>query len=200
MGLHPWSWLPEPARRGLFIFSLLVTFAVLLALQTLGGPLRTDAAPAGIVSYEFAGRLAAAQEILASWGAEGQVYAAVSLGLDNLFLFAYAACIGLACVLVGRRFHPQSALRLVGVLLSWGLIIAAGLDAVENVALISLLLGSTNVALPALARSAALVKFLLVLLGIVYVVLAGVPAMFFIPGYWASSHDRPGELKPPADR
>jgi hypothetical protein len=105
----------------------------------------------------------------------------VNLGLDYLFLCAYAASIGLACVLVSRRFKLRSPLHAVGVLLSWALVMAAALDALENYALIRLLLGSTGGGLAALARSAALVKFLLVFLGILYAILAGLAALFFLP-------------------
>jgi hypothetical protein len=178
---HPWSWVPERKQGPLFLLALLLTLAVLLALQALGTPLRTDAAPAGIISYELAGTLTAAQEILHNWGPQGRTYAGLNLGLDYLFLCAYATSIGLACVLVGRRFKPGSPLHAVGLLLSWALVLAAALDALENYALIRLLLGSTGGALAALARSAALVKFLLVFLGILYAILAGLPALFFLP-------------------
>jgi len=116
---HPWSWVPERKQGPLFLFALLLTLAVLLALQALGAPLRSDAAPAGIISYELAGTLTAAQEVLESWGPQGRTYAGVNLGLDYLFLCAYAVSIGLACILVGRRFKPRSPLHTVGVLLSW---------------------------------------------------------------------------------
>ena len=49
-------------------------------------PLRTPAAPQGIVSYELAGTLPRAQEILASWGERGRLFAGVGLGLDYLYL------------------------------------------------------------------------------------------------------------------
>jgi hypothetical protein len=178
---NPWSWVPEPKQAPFFLFALLLTLAVLLALQVLGAPLRTDAAPAGIISYELAGTLTAAQEILESWGPQGRTYAGVNLGLDYLFLCAYAASIGLACILVSRRFKPGSPPHTAGVLLAWALVLAAALDALENYALIRLLLGSTGGGLPALARSAALVKFLLVLLGLLYAILAGLAALFFRP-------------------
>jgi hypothetical protein len=172
---HPCSWIPERVRPRFFAVALLLTLAVLVALQRLGAPLRTAAATSGIVSFELAGTLSAAQEILRSWGVQGEKNAGINLGLDYLFLFAYAASIGLACILVADKFRGDSPIRVVGVLLSWALIVAATLDGIENYALISLLLGSINAALPALARSAALVKFALVFLGLLYVVLAGVP-------------------------
>jgi hypothetical protein len=163
---HPCSWIPERVRPRFFAVALLLTLAVLVALQRLGAPLRTAAAASGIVSFELAGTLSAAQEILRSWGVQGEKSAGINLGLDYLFLFAYAASIGLACILVADKFRGDSPIRVVGVLLSWALIVAATLDGIENYALISLLLGSINAALPALARSAALVKFALVFLGL----------------------------------
>lgn len=52
-------------------------------------PLKTPSSPAGIVSFEFAGSLAVPREMLAAWGETGQVYAALNLGLDYLFLISY---------------------------------------------------------------------------------------------------------------
>jgi hypothetical protein len=52
--------------------------------------LRTAAAPNGIVSYELAGNIKPAAEILASWDARAQLFAAFGLVLDYLFMTAYA--------------------------------------------------------------------------------------------------------------
>jgi hypothetical protein len=64
--------------------------------RVLDVPLRTDAAPDGIVSFELAGTIGRAGEILASWGTLSELGGlsifqpartdlAFSLGLDYLF-------------------------------------------------------------------------------------------------------------------
>ena len=102
----PFAWIAPEKQKPVFIFLVILTLVVMGCLQVLGKPLATDAAPGGIISYEFAGDLPTAQAILNSWGADGQVAAGLNLGLDFLFLFAYGSSIGLGCVLVAQKQSP----------------------------------------------------------------------------------------------
>jgi hypothetical protein len=148
-------------------------------LQIIGGPLVTDTAPQGIVSYEFAGDLPTARAILESWGAKGHVFAGLSLGLDFLFLFAYAGSIGLGCVLTARKLASQGGLVYqAGVWLAWGLLLAASLDYLENYALIRILLGSELALWPAMAYWCAIPKFALVGAGLLFIVIGGSIGLF----------------------
>jgi len=170
----PFEWLSVSGQKRAFVGLFILTIAVMVSLNVLGGPLKTEAAPSGIISFEFAGDLATAQRIVASWGPEGQVYAGLNLGLDYLFLFSYASAIALGCVLVSRGLAPRVGfLAALGAPLAWAQFIAALLDALENYALIRLLLGGQQTWWPAVARWCALPKFLIVALGLLYVV-AGV--------------------------
>jgi hypothetical protein len=165
----PFDWIAANKQKPVFVSLVALTVVVMICLQIIGGPLVTDVAPGGIVTYEFAGDVPTARAILESWGAKGQVYAGLSLGLDFLFLFAYAGSIGLGCVLVGRNL----ALR-AGVWLAWGLVVAAFLDYLENYALIRNLLGSELALWPAMARWCAIPKFVLVGAGLLFVFGGGV--------------------------
>ena len=169
---HPWSWLPEDRLVAVFSWSLALTLVLIVALQWSGSSLRTEPAPAGILSFELAGTLTASNAILESWGPERKAAAGFNLGIDYLFLFAYATSIGLACALLARRFPDHSFARSLGMLLSWGTLVAAGLDAIENYALTRLLRGSQNPGLPARARWTATIKFVLVAGGLAYMVIA----------------------------
>lgn len=131
----------------------------------------------GIVAFELAGSLARADAILAAWGQEGRLRAAVLQGLDYLFLTLYPLAIGLGSVLVASRFAPGSLAHAAGIVLAWAQFAAALLDAVENYALIRLLFGDRRTHWPPLARWCALVKFALVIAGILYV-LIGYPLSF----------------------
>lgn len=157
---------------------IVVTLALTAVLQLVGRPLQTAAAPLGIVSFELAGTLAAAQAMLASWDLSAQLHAAFSLGLDYLYMPLYAVTIALACVRVAATSlrSPQAAAAL-GILLAWGVGLAALLDAVENAALWQVLQGSTAAAWPAVARWCAIVKFALVGAGLFY---AGAGAVFYL--------------------
>ncbi len=162
----PYHWLSRTHQNRLFIFFFILTIILMVSLQLLGGPLTTDAAPAGIVSYEFASDLTTARQIVQSWGTAGLAYAGLSLGLDFLFMAAYPIAIGMGCVMVGRRWLPA-----LGNLLAWGLLAAGLLDAVENIALIRVLLGAETELWPSLARWSAIPKFTLVAAGLLFVVL-----------------------------
>ena len=175
---HPFNWLSTSGQKRAFVVLLALTLAVMVSLNALGGPLNTEVAPLGIVSFELAGELALAQSMVESWGQTGQVYAGLNLGLDYLFLAAYSSSIALGCVLVARSLSRRGAfLSSVGVLLAWAQFGAALLDAVENYALIRVLLGSQQASWPAVARWCAIPKFLIVAAGLVYV---GVGAILIV--------------------
>jgi hypothetical protein len=162
---HPFAWMSPRVQRRAFAILAPLTVAVMVALDAIGRPLMTEAAPLGIVSFEFAGDVATATRMLEGWGEAGRVRAGLSLGLDYLFLLLYASAIGLGCLLVARAAGPA---------LAWGQVGAASLDAVENFALIRLLLGSGNAVWPTLAWGCAAVKFALVGAGLATVLL-GLP-------------------------
>jgi hypothetical protein len=166
------AWVRESAVGRLFVLILIITLAVIVALQVLGAPLRSAAAPGGIISFEFSGDLETSDAILSSWGAQGKIYAGLQLGLDYVFMLSYALAIGLGCVLVSSNYSGLSAgLVRLGVWLAWGQFLAAGLDGLENYALIRLLLGSVNGLWPPIAYWSATVKFGLVGIGLLYVLL-----------------------------
>lgn len=162
----PLMWLLPSYRRQAFGFLLVATLVVFAAISALNGPLRTAAAPDGIVSFELAGSPATARAILASWDARAHVVAGLNLGVDYLFLVLYALTIGLGVLLVGEALGGW-AIRLAS-WLAWAQVLAAGLDAVENLALIRWLLGSRAVFWPRIAAGCATMKFALVGLGLLF--------------------------------
>jgi hypothetical protein len=158
-------------RRGLLWWILLaLTIILTVVLQAVDTPLKTPAAPQGIVSYELAGTTAAAQGILDSWDAGARVNAGFSLGLDYLYMPAYALTIGLACAWAARVLGSRKRwLDRLGRVLAFGLGLAALLDAVENYALTTMLFGAAADPWPAVARWCATGKFALIIAGLVYV-------------------------------
>ncbi len=143
---------------------------LLVAMHRLDAPLRTQVAPRGIVSFELAARYETSRQILNSWNARAKTQAALSLGLDYLFLIVYANFISLACVRVGQTFRRHKP-RLAGpaASLAWAQFLAAVLDAVENLALIALLLNSARRWLSPLASGCAIIKFSIVGAGLIYI-------------------------------
>jgi hypothetical protein len=171
---HPLESIQARQRRPFFALLLILTLMVIIGMQAVSGPLTTAAAPSGIVSYELAGGVATARAILDSWDAGVRVRVGLNLGLDYLFLVLYSTSIACACAWIAgalrERLRPLAS---VGALLAWGGWLAALLDAVENGALLTMLLDAPAQPWPGVAWWCAVVKFALVLLGLLFVLVGG---------------------------
>jgi hypothetical protein len=166
----PFENLSNSARKRVIIIAFAMSAILLLAMRILDTPLQTRTAPHGIVSFELAASYAASQQILDSWNSEAKINAALSLGLDFLFLIVYALFISLSCARIAAALKDgHSIFFRVGVVLAWAQFFAAVLDAVENLALIHLLLNSSHRWLPCLARWCAMVKFSIVGAGLIFI-------------------------------
>ena len=175
---HPFEWLTPSGQIRAFIFFFILSLLVMVSLQVTGAHLITTVSPSGILSFEFAGDLSAAQNMVNSWGQTGRVYAGLNLGLDYLFLLVYAFAIGLGCVLVARRLSPRTTfLANLGILIAWAQLAAALLDGVENYALIRVLFGTEMAVWPVIARWCAIPKFLIVGAGLIYVIVGTILAV-----------------------
>lgn len=167
----PFLWLSPKARNRLWFGSLVLSVVPILAIKLLDASLVTDAAPSGIISFEFAGSMTRAQQILSSWDADAKIRCALSLGIDYLFLVAYALFISIACANIGRSLKIKKLfVAKVGYLLGWAQFIAALLDTIENTALIQLLLGAHQEWYAWMAWGCAGIKFTLVGSGLLYMV------------------------------
>ncbi|RME80547.1 MAG: hypothetical protein D6775_15880 [Caldilineae bacterium] len=165
-------WHPLTALPANWFWPFLVLTLVVLALfQVIDRPLKTPAAPVGIVSYELAGSVERARAILESWDSRARVYAGFSLGFDYLFMPLYATTIGMACLWGARTGSGPAWL---GGILAWGVWVAALCDGIENYALWRMLVGEPVAPWPAVARVSALAKFGLILLALVYALVMAV--------------------------
>ena len=175
---HPFDFIP-PGWWPRFFWPLLgLTILLMIVFGISSAPLTTEAAPYGVVSFELAGTVEQAHQILDRWNAEAQLRAAFGLGLDYLFMVAYASTIAFGCGMAARMLKDNGwPLARWGNLLSWAVILAAFLDVLENIALTSILFGSVASPWPEIARWCAIPKFVLVFLGIVYVIYAGAVAL-----------------------
>lgn len=155
----------------LFIISLVLTFLVLIALQISGEYLVTENTPLGILSFEFAGDLSTAKIMVDSWGDQGRIYAGLNLGLDYLFLLVYSLTLFSGSTLLAARIKLKSErVGRIGFAIAMGCLVAGGLDAIENYALIKILIEEGNDFYAGLAQWCAIPKFVLVVLGIIYIV------------------------------
>jgi hypothetical protein len=166
---HPYRWLSDKLQNRAFIVMLPLTLLAMFVEQVTGGPLKTDAAPSGIVSFELAGKLSLAQAMVKSWGQLGQVYAGLNLGFDFVFIITYVICIGLGCVIVARSGFLSS----VGVVLAWAIFAAGLFDCIENYNLIQILLGYGQEVNAIAAQWCAIPKFTIIGLGLAYFFIGG---------------------------
>ena len=93
-------------------------------------------------------------------------------------MVVYASTIAFGCGMASNMLQRRGwPLARWGNLLAWGVLLAALLDVVENIALIILLWGTLSNPWPEIARWCAIPKFILVFIGIVYVLYGGVVAL-----------------------
>ena len=174
---HPLANIPSTSRKPLFWAFLAGTLFLFAIFRVLDAPLQTSVAPSGVVSFELAGTPSQAQAIIDSWHAAGEPgadmvsraysFAVFGLGIDYLFMPLYATALALGILLAAGR-HPGwfSAL---GAWLGWGAYAAALFDAVENYALVRMLiLNEVWTPYPEIAAWCATLKFGLLVLGLVY--------------------------------
>lgn len=159
-------------RRLWFWLFLLLALGMTILSTLVGQPLRTSAAPQGIVSLEFAGTLENAQLIIQSWNDQTQLVAAFSLGIDFLYPVLYALAVALGCLMASPYLPPP--ISGWGSWLARGALLAGGLDYIENISLWQLLLGTGDAFWAPLAWGCAAIKFSLVFLGILYTSAGGI--------------------------
>jgi len=172
--IHPLQFVPPARRKPVFRFSLSMAAACFVIFQTLlDPPLRTGLST-GIVSFEFAGTAQVAADMVAGWTWHARLMAAFGLGFDFLFMPLYATALSSGLLLITE--HLQAGWRRPAYLLGWGAYLAIPFDAIENIALFSILNGNLG-ANPQIAFGCAAIKFGLLGLGLGYALLAGLFAL-----------------------
>ena len=172
MNNHPLATIPSDQRARIFIPLLIATLVITFLFRFIGPTQPT------IVDFELAGSVPKAQAIINAWSENDRIRAGFSLGFDYLYMPVYSTTIALACVMAASVLK-RSAWRNIGLLLAWGLWIAAISDATENLALFTELLGNNVAPYPQIAQICATIKFGLILLGLLYVI-GGVIAKVFV--------------------
>jgi hypothetical protein len=161
---HPLEFIQMNLRKPLFYFFLMFTLAIFGVFSILDQPLRTSAAPNGIVSFELARTMNESQSILNSWDENARLFAAFGLGFDYLFMLVYAAALSLGLLLAGA--NKTGWYFSLTNWLGWGAFAAALFDAVENYALWQILTGYASSSLPQIASACATIKFALLITGL----------------------------------
>lgn len=169
---HPLEFVPQEARKRLFLTFLVLTLSLFAIFRVLDMPLQTDYALSGIVSFELAGTPQNAAHIVLTWSEQATLNAAFGLGIDYLFMPVYAFALAFGTLLAAGRHGGW--LSSLGAVAGYGAFAAALFDAVENYALFQVLWGAFDSPYPAIAAVCATIKFGLLALGLLYAVLGGV--------------------------
>jgi hypothetical protein len=164
---HPLEFIPQHLRKSFFYVFFALTLLIFGVFRGLDQPLRTDAAPNGIVSFELAREPDTAQSIVKSWDSNAHLFAAFGLGLDYLFMpvYAFAFSLGILLMINGRKgwYFQLSAW------MGWGAFLAALFDVVENYALWHTLTGEVVSPYPEIAALCATIKFTLLIVGLIII-------------------------------
>lgn len=162
---HPLHFLPTSLRKPVFWFSFGLTAACVAVFGILLDPPLKTGVSTGIVSFELARTPEAAAAMVDRWDSRARLFAAFGLGFDFLFMPLYATALSAGLLLAANRLKGNW--RALANLLGWGVYLAIVFDAVENIALFSILLGSLG-ANSQIAFWCASIKFGLLLLGLGY--------------------------------
>lgn len=168
----PFHNISKTSEKKLTITLLILVIVLIASMKYFDIPLTNEVAPNGIVSFELAKELNVSKSILNSWDTQAKTSAGMSMGLDFLFLIVYASFIALLIHKLNERVWKNSKIYKLGVLLILGMYVAAFFDAIENIALIKLLLGNLQQHWSSIAFYFAIMKFLLLILGILFIVVS----------------------------
>jgi FtsH-binding integral membrane protein len=144
--------------KTLFWISLLLMLATLGALIAIDLHLRNAVSPQGIVSFELCAYTSSCRAIVEAWGPGGQVWAALSLGVDYLFMFLYPATIFLGLTLAVVHVPERLSKFTRGA--AWAVWGAGAADAAENYCLAQMLLNPSPGAYAWPAALFATIKFI----------------------------------------
>ena len=173
---NPYHWIPNNYLWVVFTGLVLITVGVAYGLSRQGKSLSIDKLPSGILELEVPWSAERASEVVALWEQKGLLLIArKQVYYDFLFLVLYPLALSLACAWLAGSVPVK--LSLLGVLVSWGVLLAAPLDAIENIAILRMLGGSQAAPVPQIATIAAAIKFTLVFGAVGYLGIGGLRAL-----------------------
>jgi hypothetical protein len=169
--VHPFQRVTPYQRKILFIFLVSTTILLMLALNILGVSLRTNVAPAGIISYELAGSVDRSRSIIESWDSKQRILAGFHLGLDFLFIFIYPSAIAFCLVWISDTIESSQIVLNLLIIVAWLMFLAVLLDFLENCLLLIMLLNGPTPTWTFIARWSAILKFGIVIVGLTSILL-----------------------------
>ena len=156
-----------PRRRSALIAAVTAFIGYTFVMLALERQMRRAGGP-GIIAFELAGNATRAQRIMGAWGDDGRRAARRSLQLDFGYMTTYGVFTALLMDYARRRLGHPAAVCL-------GVIPAVAGDALEGVALLNVMAGNNIEVNAGRARSAAIIKFIVLVGALLYTAGAYVP-------------------------
>ena len=174
----PFYKLSQSAEKRWTIISLIYLIGFIVLMRFFDVPLKNEISPNGIVSFELAKTLSNSEAIINSWDANALQSAKNSMAADFLFLMVYSFFISLIVHRLNNRVWKKGFVYQLGILICWSVFLAAFFDVIENIALVRLLYGDLQQLWSSIAYYFALMKFGLLVLGILFVLISLVTLPF----------------------
>lgn len=115
-----------------------------------------------------------AQMIIESWNKDLRAQAADrQTKADFIMLLVYPVVLSLACVILSETSYGW--MQTAGIIFSWLVLLCIPLDALENVMILKMLDGATDKPIPQITTAAAIIKFMLVIMALLYILIKVFP-------------------------
>lgn len=152
----PFGRVPAARRRAVQHASTAVAVGLLVTITVLGLPLRTDAAPLGLVSLQLAASPDVAARMLDSWASGLRSRVLWTHGLDLVLPFAYALAVGTAATRAAARVASVGPSAQIA---AGAVLVASIADQVENVAMVLTILDVPSWGSVLVTLASATIKF-----------------------------------------
>ncbi|WP_156168438.1 hypothetical protein [Kordia zhangzhouensis] len=176
MFIRTFSTLSVTAEKRLFVLTIASFLLAASCMIHFDEPLKSEITPLGIVSFELAKTPEKALQILTLWQTtENAILSAEwSLWFDYIFIITYALLLSLIIGHTQKKcWKSQDGLGFrLGTIMIRMVILAAFLDMVENAALLLLYYGDVKSLWTHLAFAAATIKFIHLMLAIIYIIVS----------------------------
>ncbi len=158
-------------KKLLFPFLFLGTIAMMVVMVKIGAPLKTDAAPSGILNLEFAYNTTKTTPIINSWistpGTDNIAVAKINTYWDFLFLFFYSGFLFLTCKKIA--VYMNGGLAKAGNFIAKGTLLAGFLDVLENTGMLLTLNDQGSSTIAFCTTFFSVIKWGLVIIALLYV-------------------------------
>jgi hypothetical protein len=172
-------------NNAVLLFLICGTVAMVVVMSITGKPLKHPATPYGIVNFELANNATDVQNILNAWDNDISQHRDViadakkNTWLDFIFIFFYSTLFYFLCKKVAAIFKENILLKKSGNIFAIAAIIAGVMDVGENIGMLSSLYGNISDNIALLTASFSTIKWILILLVIIFLVVAFCYKTFF---------------------